>query len=196
MKPVEAEDKTRKRLLGSVLSRKNLSPDVQKCAVGVIKGMTGRLLQRNKKNLLFIVLSTAHAQAGEHKSIQQLATELDIRGKIRKIPSRANLVQLNGGETESSLLETIHISTASEVLDRMTRKLDAFDESHLNEMQSLLKRVLERSPELSSCYPQKVATAFLCMYADINKIALPESVEDERSQKLVRTLKQSLATGP
>ena len=194
MKTLDTETRTKKLLL-SYLNNQHISHAVRACAVGVIKGMSSKLFKnRRRKALLFIVLQTAHIEAGEVKSTVELAKELDIRGKICNLSPRANLVQLKDTERcHKPLMKTIHISTAADLLEERARKLDGFEESHIQEMLSLMQKILIKTPSLRDHYPQKVAATFLCLYAEMNNITLPETIVDERVPKLVRILKHALS---
>jgi len=191
------EEKVKQQLLEDI-KRQGVSSGVHKSAVKVLRDLSSKLLKsKRRKNLLFVVLHAAHIDAGEYRSLEELAKDLEIRGKYCNISPRANLIQLKDSQQYSKpLIKTIHIASASDLLEARARKIDCINESHIHEMLKLLETIFTRTPILRDHYPQKVAVSFLCVYAEMNGITLPVAVEEERVHKLARSLKQALGQHP
>ena len=92
------EDKVKQQLMEDI-KRQGVSPGVHKSAVSVLRTLSSKLLKsKRRKNLLFVVLHAAYIDAGEFRSLDDLAKDLDIRGKYCNISPRANLIQLKDGQ--------------------------------------------------------------------------------------------------
>ena len=190
----DARNRDVRKLLLEDIDRRNVSVGVRKSAVEAIKQMSAKLLAgKRKKALLFFVLHAAHIDAGERRSVQSLAKELDLKGKVCNISPRVNLLQKQFAEEGSQrVLKTINITTADELVEKNAGKIEGINDTHLQEMQKLLTKIMTNTPTLHDMYPQKVSNAFIYIYCDMNGINIPTDVRTGKNHKLQRLLRAAL----